>query len=176
MRTHSPSLGCPQTTGKVEQRAGNARPAPPDHSGINPHHPLDGPRRRTHPSSCISRFDFCELELLLFHGACTRARARVGGGLVHDVKARLSPRGLHVLHPGSCDGDGAAGSVRSPSCARRARPAFAIFSRTPRVFYRRARTKLGPVGGCMDKPLATPRCAYCLVWLLRPPSRRVAGV
>ena len=28
----------------------------------------------------------------------------------------------------------------------------------------------------MDKPLATPRCAYSLVWLLRPPSRRGASV
>jgi len=55
-------------------------------------------------------------------------------GLVHDVDAQLSPGALHVLHPGSCGGDGAAGSVRSPSCARCARPAFAIFSRTPRVF------------------------------------------
>ena len=28
----------------------------------------------------------------------------------------------------------------------------------------------------MDEPLATPRCAYSLVWLLRPPSRRGASV
>lgn len=28
----------------------------------------------------------------------------------------------------------------------------------------------------MDEPLVTPRCAYSLVWLLRPPSRRGAGV
>ena len=35
---------------------------------------------------------------------------------------------------------------------------------------------MGPVGGYMDEPLATPRYAYSLVWLLRPPSRRGAGV
>ena len=54
--------------------------------------------------------------------------------LVHAVDALLSPGALHALNPGSCGGDGTAGRVRSPSCAQCARPAFAIFSRTPRVF------------------------------------------
>ena len=66
-------------TGNKKKRVGSARRAPVDQSGITPDHPLDGPRRRTPPSSCISRFDFRELKLLLFHGACRRARARVGG-------------------------------------------------------------------------------------------------
>ena len=69
----------PQRTGKVEERAGNARRAPADERGIIPDHPLDGPRRHMPPSSCFSRFDFRELEHLLFHGACRHARARVGG-------------------------------------------------------------------------------------------------
>ena len=100
---------------------------------------------------------------------------------MHDVDAQLSPGALHVLHPGSCGGDGAAGSVRSPSCARCARPAFAICStrRTPRVFLHITGVqgaKLGPVAGCMDEPLTSPRWAYAFVWLLRPTSRRGAGV
>ena len=72
------ALVSPQMTGKVEWQVGNARRGSVDQPGITPYHPLDGMRRRTPPSSCISRFDFRELELLLFHGACRHARARVG--------------------------------------------------------------------------------------------------
>ena len=100
-------------------------------------------------------------------------------GLVHDVDAQLSPGALHVLHPGSCGGDGAAGSVRSPSCAPRATraPRFRDFlTHAPCVFTGVQGAKLGPVAGCMDEPLASPRWAYAFVWLLRPTSRRGAGV
>ena len=160
----------------MKKRVGSARRAPVDQSGITPHHPLDGPRRRTPPSSCISRFDFRELELLLFHGACRRARARVGGaGACRGCP--IEPGGFACAPPWLL-WRGWHSRQRAQHLLRATRaPRFRDFlTHAPCVFYMRAGAKLGPVGWHMDEPLATPRCAYSFLWLLRPPSCRGASV
>jgi hypothetical protein len=155
---------------------GSARRAPVDQSGITPDHPLDGPHRRTPPSSCISRFDFRELKVLLFHGACRRARARVGGAGAR-CGCPIEP-GDFACAPPWLLWRGWRSRQRAQPLLRATRaPRFRDFlTRAPCVFTGVQGAKLGPVAGCMDEPLASPRWAYAFVWLLRPTSRRGAGV
>ena len=77
------------------------------------------------PASCAAtRFQFRGLRHFL-EVRCSRVRGAVCMRAVVHVRALVTPRALHASQPGYWGGDGAGAGLRSSTCARCERCAFA---------------------------------------------------
>ena len=135
--------------------------------------PSDCAADRVPARAAARRFDFRGVRHFS-EVCCGSVRGAVFTKAVVHVRALVTPRALHAHHPGCWGGDGDGAGLRSTTCARCERCAFARFSLRCCLLTGARRAVLAASRGRHDGELAAWGHACALAWAWRRALRRGA--